>query len=101
MSRTRVYAAADAELLSALADDRPITPERVTAASQDEEDEYDALLTAAEQGPVVVCAELDDEDGQIALRDVQSFHVDADASGDLAWYAPQEIAQVIALLGER
>lgn len=98
MSRTRVYAAADAALLRTLAEDEPVAPERVTAASQDEEDEYDALLTAAEQGPVVVCAELDDADAPIRLRDVQSFHVDADGSGDLAWYAPQELDEVIELL---
>ena len=99
MSRTRVYAAADLALLRALAGDEPVTPERVTAASQDEEDEYDALLTAAEDGAVVVCAELDDADAPIVLRDVQSFHLDADGSGDLAWYAPQELDEVIALLG--
>ena len=97
----RVYASAQAEHLRQLADDRPIELEVVTAESEDEEDEYDALLTAAEDGPVVVTAEVDAADAPIRPQDVRAFHVDADGSGDLAWYAPQELGQVIALLEAR
>lgn len=97
----RVYAPAGAEHLRRLAEDRPLELEVVTAASEDEEDEYDALLTAAEQGPVVVTAEVEAEAAPIRPQDVRSFHVDADGSGDLAWYAPQELDQVIALLEAR
>lgn len=100
MSRVRVYGAAEVQHLRELEEDRPVTLDVVTAASQDEEDEYDALLTAADDGRVVVCAELDAVDAPIRWRDLQSLHVDADGSGDLAWYAPQELDQVIELLGD-
>jgi hypothetical protein len=29
---------------------------------------------------------------------VASLHLDADGSGDMAWYAPQELDEVIGLL---
>jgi hypothetical protein len=99
MSHVRVYAAADVAALRALADDQPVTLEAVVAASEDEEDEYDALMTAAEDGRVVVCAEVEADDAPIRLQDLQALHVDADGSGDLAWYAPQELNDVIELLG--
>ncbi|GAA3531971.1 hypothetical protein AFL01nite_20280 [Aeromicrobium flavum] len=98
MSHVRVYAAADLAALRALADDRPVSLEVVVAASEDEEDEYDALLTAAEDGRVVVCAEVEADDAPIRREDLQALHVDADGSGDLAWYAPQELDDVIELL---
>jgi len=94
----RVYAPASADHLRRLADDRPLEIEVLTAASEDEEDEYDALLVAAEDAPVVITAELDDADAPIRPQDVRAFHLDADGSGDLAWYAPQELDQVLALL---
>lgn len=94
----RVYAPAGIDDLRELAADRPVTLQVVQAASSDEEDEYEALLAAAELGPVVVTAEVDTAAAPIRREDVQSFHLDADGSGDLAWYAPQEIDQVIELL---
>ncbi|MTB87787.1 hypothetical protein H9L21_04420 [Aeromicrobium senzhongii] len=99
MSDVRVYGAADVQALRALADDQPVTLDYVIAASADEEDEYDALMTAAEDGPVVVCALVEADGAPVRLEDLQSLHVDADGSGDLAWYAPQELDDVIELLG--
>lgn len=96
---TRVYAAADLEQLQELADGRPVQFDVLAPESQDEEHEYETLLSAAEQGPVVISAEIDTVDAPIRPQDVQSFHLDADDSGDLAWYAPQELDQVIRLLG--
>ncbi len=95
---TRVYAPAGIDVLRALADGQTVTMDAFVAASQDEEDEYDALLAAAEDGPVVVTAEVADPDAPIRPQDVEALHLDADGSGDLAWYAPQELDAVIALL---
>ncbi len=95
---TRVYAPVDLEQLRALAQQQALEVDVVTAESEDEEDEYDALLEAAETGPVVVTAEVDGAAAPIRPQDVHAFHLDADGSGDLAWYAPQELDQVIALL---
>lgn len=95
---TRVYAPAELEHLRTLAQEEPLEIEVLVAASEDEEDEYDALLVAAEEARVVITAELDDADAPIRPRDVRSFHLDADGSGDLAWYAPEELDQVLALL---
>lgn len=94
----RVYAPATAAHLRDLADERPLELEVLTAASDDEEDEYDALLTAAEQGTVVITAEVETTEAPIRPQDVQALHLDADGSGDLAWYAPQELDQVLAML---
>ena len=96
---TRVYAAADLEQLRELADGRPVQFGVLAPESEDEEHEYEALLSAAEQGPVVISAEVEAIDAPIRPQDVRSFHLDADDSGDLAWYAPQELDQVIQLLG--
>lgn len=97
----RIYAAADEATLRSLADGTSILVPVVLAESDDEADEYEATLAAAELGPVVVTAEVDTEYSPIDLARVQAFHVDADGSGDLAWYAPQELADVIAILEAR
>jgi hypothetical protein len=46
---------------------------------------------------VAAAAELDDPDGPVTLDDIASLHVDLDDSGDLAWFATQEIAAVVEL----
>lgn len=94
----RVYGPASADDLRALVAGEPVRLDVVTAVSEDEEQEYDALLAAAERGPAVVAAVVADVSAAIMSADVQAIHVDADGSGDLAWYAPQEIDQVIAIL---
>jgi hypothetical protein len=86
----------------------PEQVERVEAAEESEEAEYDALMTAAAisagllDGPgkrVVVVAETSDPTGVIALRLVVAVHVDteddADPDADLAWYATQEIPDLL------
>ena len=89
----------------------PDTTERVTAPGDDEESEYDALMTAASLsadlgGPggrrVVVVAEMADADGPVAVADVVAVHCDtadrpdgADPDDDLAWFATQEIPDLV------
>jgi hypothetical protein len=86
---------------------------RFTAAEETEEAEYDALMGAADVSAelleepgrrVVVVADVDDEDGIVALRDVVAVHADvedidpddAGAAGDLGWFATQEIGALLA-----
>ncbi|AWB93002.1 hypothetical protein [Aeromicrobium chenweiae] len=92
----RVYLGLTVDELAALEAGQTITPaEAFLSASVDEEDELAALEEAAEHGAVAAAAELDDPDGPVRLVDVASFHLDVDGSGDLAWYAPQEIDAVL------
>ena len=98
----RLYLTADAAALRSLRDGASVTLPAFAAASDDEEDEFEALAAASEAGTVVVVAEVDDpEDGDdqaITLDEVEAVHVDVDGSGDLAWYATQEIEAVLELL---
>ncbi|MGH3473884.1 MAG: hypothetical protein ACRDOT_03120 [Aeromicrobium sp.] len=98
----RFYLSADAAALRSLRDGASATLSAFAAASDDEEDEFAALAAAAETGTVVVVAEVDDpadgDDQTIALDEVVAVHVDVDGSGDLAWYATQEIDAVLDLL---
>ncbi|MCW2838588.1 MAG: hypothetical protein JWR55_71 [Aeromicrobium sp.] len=95
----RVYLGLSLDELTTLAGGGTVTPaEAFVAASVDEEDELAALETAGETGVVAAAAELDDPDGPVTLADVASLHVDLDGSGDLAWFATQEIAAVIELV---
>ena len=86
----------------------PEAAERVEAADESEEAEYDALMAAAAisasllEGPgkrVVVVAETSEPTGVIAMRLVVAVHVDteddADPDADLAWYATQEIPDLL------
>ena len=86
----------------------PEAAERVEAADESEEAEYDALMAAADTsagllpGPgkrVVVVAETSEPKGVIAMRLVVAVHVDteddADPDADLAWYATQEIPDLL------
>jgi hypothetical protein len=98
----RLYLTADAAALRSLRDGASVSLPAFAAASEDEEDEFAALAAASENGALVVVAEVDEpEDGDdqtITLDDVVAMHVDVDGSGDLAWYATQEIDVVIELL---
>ena len=67
----------------------------VLAESEDEQHEYEAMLAAAEDGPVVVVAEIDHDEQPVTLREVASFHTDVDDSGDLGWFAPEELDTVL------
>ena len=95
----RVYVPVERDHLQTLVDGGEITVEPYVAASTDEEDELAALEEAAEHGAVAAAAELDDPDGPVTLADIASLHVDLDDSGDLAWFATQEIAAVVDLVG--
>ena len=94
----RVYLPAGSADLRRLADGDTVQIEGYVAASADEEDELAALETAAEGAQCVVVADVPDPDGPVRLVDVDAVHVDIDNSGDLAWFATQEIAAVIELL---
>jgi hypothetical protein len=94
----RVYLAVGREELTALAEGEPVNAPAFVAASEDEEDELAALEEAAEHAVVVAAAELDDPDGPVTLNDIVSFHLDLDGTGDLAWYATQEIDTVLSTL---
>lgn len=95
----RVYVSLSAEDLAALSAGGSVTPaEAFLAASSDEEDELAAVEEAAEHGAVAAAADLDDPDGPVSVADIASFHLDIDDSGDLAWYATQEIDAVISHL---
>jgi hypothetical protein len=95
----RIYLGLSLDELVALRAGEPVTPaEAFVAASVDEEDELAALEEAAENGVVAAAAEVDDPDGPVTLADIASLHVDLDDSGDLAWFATQEITAVLELL---
>lgn len=94
----RAYLAVGREELTVLAAGGSITAPAFIAASEDEEDELAALEEAAEHAVAVAAAELDDPDGPLSLVHVVSFHLDVDGTGDLAWYATQEIDAVLSAL---
>ena len=93
----RVYFAADAGALASLRSGGAVRLRAYVPASEDELDEFAALSEAADAGGVAIAADADDPDEPVTLAQVASFHLDADGSGDLAWYAPQELDQVIEL----
>jgi len=93
----RVYLAADVAALRSLREGGSVTLPAFLAASDDELDEFEALSSAA-GGGVAVAAEVDREDQPVTMRDVQALHVDVDGTGDLAWFATQEIDDVLELL---
>ena len=94
----RVYFAAEAGALASLRAGDAVRLPAFVPASEDELDEFDALADAAEQGDVVIAADVDGPDEPFALEQVAAFHIDADGSGDLAWYAAQELDQVAELM---
>lgn len=94
----RVYFAAEAGALVSLRAGDTVRIPAYVPASDDELDEFAALSEAAEAGSVTIAADVDDPDEPFTLEHVAAFHLDADGSGDLAWYAPQELDQVIELL---
>ena len=105
--------------LPRLADDwegeGPQVLDPVVAEDDGEETEYAALMTAADASAdqlaglpdgrrrrVVVVVETATADAPVAWRDVVAVHVDteddADADDDLAWWATQEIGELLASL---
>jgi hypothetical protein len=94
----RVYFAADVGALARLRADGAVGLPAYVPASEDELDEFAALSEAADAGAVTIAADVNDPDDPVTLAQVASFHLDADGSGDLAWYAPQELDQVVELM---
>lgn len=112
----RVYVPATMDLLREwhAAREVPASVERVVAPGDDEESEYAALMTAADLSTallagagrrVVVVGTVDDDAGAgaVRLRDLAAVHADpaerphgSDPDEDLAWYAVQEIPQLLA-----
>jgi hypothetical protein len=93
----------------------PGVTDAVVAADDGEETEYTALMTAADASAdlltglpdghrrrVVVVAETASTDAPVTWRDVVAVHVDdrddADPDDDLAWWATQEIGDLISRL---
>jgi len=93
----------------------PEVVDAVVAEDDGEETEYAALMTAADASAdllgglpdgrrrrVVVVVETVAASGQAAWRDVVAVHVDshddADPDDDLAWWASQEIGDLLASL---
>lgn len=94
----RAYVPADREQLALLLTGELPIYQIVWPESEDEQDEYDALMTAAEYGEVVIAVDVN-ADAELAERtQVAAIHLDVDGSGDLAWFAPDELSDVIALL---
>ena len=89
----------------------PDEAERIVPDGADEESEYAALMTAAVASAglqpsggrrVVVVAEPSSRGGSIPFRDVVAIHcdthdraADADPDDDLAWFATQEIPDLV------
>ncbi len=98
----RLYLSASADALHSLRDGGPVTLPAFVAVSDDEEDEFAALAAAAEGSSAVVVADVDrpdnGDDQVVTLDQVDAIHVDVDGSGDLAWFATQEIDEVLRLL---
>jgi hypothetical protein len=106
----RIYRPATVADLARLLEDGDLAPSSdvVVPPDDDEETEYDALMTAADlsaellDGPgrrVVVVAETDGEDAAIRLEQVVAVHVDttenAGPDDDLGWYAASEIRYLV------
>lgn len=111
---TRLYVPATLTDLAALAGDGMLAvPDDAVAAADDTEDEeYAALVTAAEASAdrvgglgdglrrrVVVVVEVDGAPPALSMSDVVAVHVDpaddADPDDDLGWYATQEIPHLL------
>lgn len=106
----RIYLPASAGDLAAWIDAGtiPAEAERVAAESDTEDEEYAALMTAADLADprrrIVVAAEVSQGsrgDGPIAWRHVAAVHADpeprepgADPDEDLAWFGTQELGQL-------
>lgn len=89
--------------------------EPMVAEGDGEDEEYAALMTAADASTalvleageagrrrVVVVAEVEHADAPVTVRDVVSVHLDtedratdADPDDDLAWFAPEELSHLV------
>ncbi|MDQ3158012.1 MAG: hypothetical protein M3Q98_15065 [Actinomycetota bacterium] len=95
----RIYVAAARADVEALAAGGAVTAEAFIPESEDEEAEFAAFGEAADHGAVVISADVAAADEPVTLDKVAAFHVDVDGSGDLAWFATQEIDAVLLAMG--
>lgn len=94
----RIYLPVDIADLELLDRDSAIEVTRFVPEDEDEESEFSAFSAAAANGRAVVSADVPSLDVPVTLAEVAAFHVDLDGSGDLAWFATQEIGAVLAAL---
>lgn len=91
----RIYLPAGLTELEQLAAGEPMSAAAYVPESEDEEAEFAAFSEASDHGAVVVSADVPGPDAPVTLAEVASFHLDLDGSGDLAWFATQEIDAVL------
>lgn len=94
----RAYAPVGAPEVAALQLGESVTVELVVPATESDDDEFAALEQAASEAPVVAAIDVDDVPCAFRLADVAAFHLDADGSGQLQWFARQEIDAVLDAL---
>lgn len=94
----RIFFSADGKDLRELRDGGSVLGVTQVPRSDDEADEFDAMMAAFVPGGAVLAAEVDSVTDPVGLTNLAALHVDLDGSGDLAWFAPQEIDEVIDLV---
>ncbi|HSI26726.1 MAG TPA: hypothetical protein VK948_04890 [Aeromicrobium sp.] len=94
----RIYLSADAKDLRELRAGGSVLGVTHLPHSDDEADEFDAMMAALVPGCAVLAADVESVADPVDLTNVAALHVDLDGSGDLAWFAPQEIDEVIDLV---
>lgn len=94
----RVYLSAALGDVESLAAGQAVTVRSFRPASDDEEGEFAAFGEAAQHGVVVIAVDVEADGAPVTIGDVASFHVDVDGSGDLAWFATQELDAVLLAL---
>lgn len=94
----RIYLSAEAKDLRELRDGGSVLGVTQLPRSDDEAGEFDAMMAAVVPGCAVLVAEVESVADPVELTNVAALHVDLDGSGDLAWFAAQEIDEVIDLL---
>lgn len=94
----RIYLPVDVTELELLKSDAAIKAARFVPEHEDEESEFSAFSAAAENARAVVSADVPTRDAPVTYAEVAAFHVDLDGSGDLAWFATQEIDAVLTAL---
>jgi hypothetical protein len=94
----RIYLPASLGDVETLAAGGALTTQAFTPATEDEDAEFAAFGEAAEHGVAVISADVATRGEPVTMDSVASFHVDVDGSGDLAWFATQEIDAVLLAL---
>lgn len=96
----RIYYGGSRADVESLAAREVLQGEQFIPDSEDENDEFDAFEKASKHGMLVIAADVDEAGQAFGIDDVASFHVDLDGTGDLAWFATQEIDAVRGALSQ-